>query len=61
MSLKFIREKGFIKPNGILRREIFLKGWTDLYKHPKASVAPIIHEFYANMCGEQDGEVFVRG
>ena len=41
MSLKFIREKGFVKPNGKLRRKIFLKGWTDLCKHLEATVAPI--------------------
>ena len=35
VSLKFIREIGFVKPNGILRREIALKRWIELCKHPE--------------------------
>ena len=30
VSLKFIKEKGFVKLNGILRREIALKRWLEL-------------------------------
>ena len=60
-KLKFIKERGFSKPNGMLKREVQIKGWTKLCKHLEAAVAPIVHEFYANLCGEQDGKVFVRG
>ena len=59
-SLKFIREKGFVKPNGVLQRRIIIKGWTELCNHPDAIVAPIVREFYANLCGKRDGKIFVR-
>ena len=61
VSLKCIKKKGFFKPHGALRREILLKRWTELCKHPKVAIAPIVHEFYANMCGELDGTIFVLG
>ena len=60
-KFKFIKEKGFAKPNGMLKREVQIKGWTKLCKHPEAAIAPVVREFYANLCGEQDGKVFVRG
>ena len=45
----------------MLKKEVQIKGWTELYKHPKATVPPVVREFYANLSGEQDGKVFVRG
>ena len=51
-KLRFIKERGFAKPNRVLQREVVIKGWTELCKHFKAVVAPIVCEFYANLCGE---------
>ena len=31
-----------------------------LCKHPEVAVAPIVHEFYANLCGEDDGTIIVQ-
>ena len=61
VSLKFIREKGVDKPNRIMRREIALKIWNDMCKHSKVVVGLIVLEFYANLCGERDGTIFVQG
>ena len=30
-------------------------------KHPEATIAPIISEFYANMCRDRDKTIFVLG
>ena len=38
-----------------------MKGWTKLCKNPKRVVALVVWEFYINLCGEQDGTIFVRG
>ena len=58
VSLKFIRNKGFVKPHEVLRREISLKRLTKLCKHPKSIISPIVCEFYGNLCGERDGTIF---
>ena len=59
VSLNFNKERGFFKPNGILRREISMRGWTKLCKHPAPVVALVVREFYANLCGERDKTIFV--
>ena len=60
-NLKFIKERGFSKLNGMLKREVQIKGWNELYKHLEKEIAPIFREFYANLYGEQDGKAFVKG
>ena len=56
-----MKERGFSKPNGVLKRKVQIKRWTELCKHLEAAVALVVHEFYANLCREQNGKVFVRG
>ena len=41
-KLKFIKERSFAKPNGMLKRDIQIKGWNELRKHPEVAVAPIV-------------------
>ena len=55
-SLKFIREKGFVKLNGILIEEISIKRWVELCKHPEVIVSPIIHEFMLICVGREMGQ-----
>ena len=38
-----------------------MKGWTELCKRPEPALAPIVREFYAKLCGERDGTIFVPG
>ena len=45
VPLKFIIEKGFVKPSGILRREIGLKRWIGLCKYLETVMALIVREF----------------
>ena len=60
-KLKFIKERGFAKPNVMLRREVVIKRWIELCKHPEVALAPVFREFLANLCGEQERKVFVKG
>ena len=61
MSLNFNRERGFVNPNGIFRKEISIKIWIELCKHPELTLTLAIWEFYENLCAKWDGTIFAWG
>ena len=57
----FLRERGFRKWISPFQELIESKGWHLLCKHKAPRFVDVVKEFYANMVGNKDKAVYVRG
>ena len=57
----FIGERGFSKWISPFQELIESKGWHIFYEHKAPGLVNVVKEFYANMVGTKDKEVYVRG
>lgn len=65
-SCKILEKKGFQsppQPSGITKTHyvaIVRRGWQGFCKHPRDRVLPLVKEFYANMLGQSQQNIWVR-
>ena len=56
-----MKGRGFLKPRQYIKMKFEERRWQQFSKYPKAAIAPVVREFYANAKEHKDKMKFVHG
>ena len=60
-SKDFIGERSFNKWVSLFQELVESKGWQFFYEHKAPGFVDVVKDFYANLLGEKDKTIYVRG